>query len=155
MIKIYILYNVKNAEKLKIKNYDIEEFIKYYNSDLYKLFPEYNPTFHIISEINYKYPIVVNNEIREMTRYERYQNGLYKLKENEYIENEEIKIQEYIPTRKEIIESELKNIENEIELIGEKLSSRQISGFPPGDLQIKLNELILKHYNLCYELSSL
>ena len=61
----------------------------------------------------------------------------------------------YIPSRKEVIESELKNIENEIELIGEKLASRQISGFPPNNLQIKLNELILKHYNLCYELSSL
>lgn len=152
---MYILYSKINNEKLKIKNYTRREFIKYYNSDLYKLFPEYNPAFHIISKINYEYPVIVNNEIREMTLYERYQNGLYELKGNEYIENEEIKIKVYIPSRKEVIESELKNIENEIELIGEKLASRQISGFPPNNLQIKLNELILKHYNLCYELSSL
>ena len=152
---MYILYLKKDSKKLKIKNYTRREFKKYYNSDLYKLFPEYNPAFHIISKINYKYPIIINNEIREMTKFERYQNELYELKENEYIENEEIKIQEYISTRKEIVESELKNIENEIELIGEKLASRNITGFPPGDLQIKLNELISNHYDLCYELSSL
>ena len=46
-----------------------------------------------------------------MTRYEKYQNGLHKLKENEYIENEQIKTKEIIPTKEELIfliESQLK-----------------------------------------------
>ncbi len=60
-------------------NYTIKEFM----ANPQGCYPEWDKQSMIASEIKYEYPIFDNETLREMTKYEKYKKGLYKLLENE------------------------------------------------------------------------
>lgn len=96
----------KESEKillLDILNYTLEEF----KNNPQACYPEWSKEEMIASEIKYEYPCIDSEtqELREMTKYEKYKKNLYELQENEvefkedililkagqYLENGEIK----------------------------------------------------------------
>ena len=73
-------------------NYTIKEFM----ANPQGCYPEWDKQSMIASEIKYEYPIFDNKtqELREMTKYEKYKKGLYELQYNEVIYKDDILVLE-------------------------------------------------------------
>ena len=73
-------------------NYTIKEFMV----NPQGCYPEWDKQSMIASEIKYEYPIFDNKtqELREMTKYEKYKKGLYELQYNEVIYKDDILVLE-------------------------------------------------------------
>ena len=72
--------NVSEIKLLDTLNYTLEEF----KANPQSCYPTWDTATMTASEVKYEYPCLdVSGELREMTKYEKYKTGLYKLLENE------------------------------------------------------------------------
>ena len=84
--------NVSEIKLLDTLNYTLEEF----KANPQGCYPDWNKESMIASEIKYEHPIfdTDRNELREMTKYEKYQKSLYELQYNEVIYKDDILVLE-------------------------------------------------------------
>lgn len=85
MKKIYIYTKETTSQLIDFYHLEKEKQIK-------TAFPEFNPQKHMLSESEFINPIVVNNQIREMTDIEMAENGRRELKDGEKLVNGKLEV---------------------------------------------------------------
>ena len=83
--------NVSEIKLLDALNYTLDEF----KANPQGCYPDWNKETMVASEIHYIFPCLdVSGELREMTKYEKYQKGLYELQFNEVIYKDDVLVLE-------------------------------------------------------------